>query len=116
MGIFDNLKQKKDMIETKKVPDQNEIMETNFRYSDQGEPELIIEYVNELPAECRTFPVVCQLGCAYNNTNQPKAAIAVLHEVEADGENHPVWNYFLGLLCIGRKGTGEAIFFLCQRT
>lgn len=116
MGIFDRFKPKKVVTETKEVPDQNEIMETIFRYSNQGEPELIIKYVSELPAESRTFPVVCQLGCAYNNTNQPKEAIAALHEVEADGENHPVWNYFLGYAycALGEKELARQYFFYAR--
>ena len=113
MGIFDKINQKKRVTEIKEVPDQNEILETIFRYSNQGEPERIIEYVNELPAESRTFPVLCQLGCAYNNTCQPKAAIAVLHEAGEEGEGHPVWNYFLGYAycSLGEKELARQYFF-----
>lgn len=108
--------QKKKDTETKTVPDQKEIMETIFRCSDQGESGRIISYVNELPAESRTFPVLCQLGCAYNNSSRPKEAVAVLREVEAEGERHPVWNYFLGYAycSLGEMELARQ-YFLCAR-
>lgn len=122
MGIFDRFMQKKKGTETKtetetrEVSDQNEIMETIFHYSAQGESGLIIDYVNGLPAESRTFPVLCQLGCAYNNNNQSQEAVAVLREVEAEGERHPVWNYFLGYAycSLGEKALARQHFF-CAR-
>lgn len=85
------------------------LMERIFGYSNAGEHEKIEKLVFSLPQEERSFSMVCQLACAYNNLNRLDESIRTLLSIEDPGRDHPVWNFFLGYAYFysGRKETAK---------
>ena len=78
--------------------------------SDEGHYTDIIDVLGNIPESELSFFEVCQLAMAYNNVDRLQDSIDVLMQVWDIGEQHAVWNYYLGyaLVFSGQKQEARA--------
>jgi|GEM_PF-2165551 len=78
--------------------------------SDEGRYTDIIDELGNIPESELSFFEVCQLAMAYNNVDRLQDSINILMQVWDIGEQHAVWNYYLGyaLVFSGQKQEARA--------